>query len=140
MSVPTAFNAIRTRLADMTLTGTPPIKYDNQPEGTNTGHFQRPDNSEWLQLHITVGDAALAMFGAQKTYRHIGIATVSIHSPLGKGDKTALDLAEEINQEFRLVTFSSVRAKVPIIRPIGQVQEKWWRVDVIIPFTHDEVV
>lgn len=134
-NIPTIHNTLRARMADQSLTGLAQanIEYDNAP-------FDQPDNSMWMRWHIRVTESHIAELGAQKSHRHVGMATAQIFAPLRIGDAAALTVANEVAAAFRDVTVSQIHLMSPTIRAVGRQEEKWWQVNVNCPFWAFEIV
>ena len=132
MSYEAQHNAIRTRL-DTEWADRTPVSYPNVP-------FEPPkSDSPWIRLTILDSPSFQASMGAeQNIYRHPGIITVNIFTPLNRGDKQALVLADAVSAIFRSWRdpVTRIRFKDPDLARIGP-DDKWYHVAVSVPFERD---
>lgn len=109
--------------------------------------FTPPTKASWIQVSIQSGDAAQIEFGSPggATHRHPGIVTVQVFTPANWGDKTCLDLADQVAALFRRqrVSFEdedgkhgSIVFRSPAVRTIG-VDGAYFQTNVSIPFVRD---
>jgi len=108
--------------------------------------FTPPQRAAWLAVSIQSGDAAQLELGQSATHRHPGIATVQVFVPVNWGDKTALDIADEVAALFRRqrVNLEDDQSRVlgtvvfrsPAVRTIG-VDGAFFQVNVSVPFVRD---
>ena len=108
--------------------------------------FTPPQKASWINVTIQSGDAAQIELGEYATHRHPGIVVVQVFVPANWGDKTALDLADQIAALFRRqrVSFDDEQNQVwgtivfrsPSVRTIG-VDGAFFQVNVNIPFVRD---
>ncbi len=74
-------------------------------------------------------------------YRHNGILTLMIFTPLNQGDAEALQIADEVAAIFR--GWQDLTSKVffrtpPFVRRIGS-EGKWYQANVLCPFERDSL-
>jgi hypothetical protein len=70
-------------------------------------------------------------------YRHNGVVTVMIFSPVNTGEKEALALADHATAVYRGWTGSGLRfRRPPFVRQIGP-DRKWYHLNVLCPFERD---
>lgn len=111
-----------------------PTQFDNQAQ------FQKPDNSEWVRFSIRPAvSTQVDITSNNPRTRTTGVILIQIFSPLGKGDKAAMQLADAIKAQFRMVTAEGVTYQEPTITTVGE-REGWWQVNVTCPFQYDEIV
>lgn len=126
-------NAIRTRFKTQIADAQSlPTQYDNQK-------YDNPDNVLWCRLTIKFGESLQVASGGASgnRYRTSGIMYAQLFSPLGKGDKDQLHLADIIKSAFRCVTDSGVKFKTPSIKPKGRFGKEW-QVNIECPFYADD--
>lgn len=135
MSYETQDNAIRSRFATLMAGGSGlPIAYPNV-------EFTQPANTPWCRLHIQDTEANQVSMGnpGNNFYRHPGLVTVMIFTPLNQGDKEALAIADEVAAIFRNWQDPTTRVffrRPPYVRRIGA-ESKWYHVNVLCPFERD---
>lgn len=103
--------------------------------------FTPPESSEWIAVSIRAGDSQQIEIGSPTiTHRHSGLVYVQIFSPIGKGDKAALDIADQIAALFRRyrqsVTNGGIVFRTPTIRAVG-VDGAFFQVNVSVPYVRD---
>jgi Bacteriophage related domain of unknown function len=109
--------------------------------------FTPPTKAAWLQVFIQAGDAAQIEFGSlgNATHRHPGIVVVQVFTPANWGDKTALELGDQVAALFRRQRsdfededgkHGSIVFRSPAVRAIG-VDGAYFQVNVSIPFVRD---
>ena len=101
--------------------------------------FNPPDNASWVRFttqHSTAFQASMGDPG-NNFIRHPGVVTVMIFSPLNRGDKAALELADNAAAVFRGYQSAGVYFRSPpSIRRVG-VDGKWYHINVVCPFERD---
>jgi len=103
--------------------------------------FTPPSKASWIAVTIQAGDSAQIELGADKVvHRHPGLVVIQVFSPANWGDKTALDLADQVAALFRRQRLSytdgSILFRTPTVREIG-VDGSLFQVNVSIPFVRD---
>lgn len=109
------------------------IEYDNAP-------FDQPQNEAWIRWHVRITERRMIEFGSVKTYKSFGSGMAQIFTPLETGDAQALELANTIEAQFRMVTVNGVHWLTPTMVNVGRVDKKWWQVNVICPFWEYETL
>lgn len=127
-------NAIRDRF-DTEWAGTTPIAWPN-------AEFSPPDDADWVRFVLDDAAARQASFGDDTNfYRHTGLVTVMIFTTLNKGDKAALELADQVLGIFRHyvdATNKILFREAPFIRRVGAT-DRWYHVNALCPFQRDEL-
>lgn len=110
--------------------------------------FTPPQKASWISVTIQNGDAAqLDLAGPYSTHRHPGMVVVQVFVPANWGDKTALDLADEVAALFRRQQVSlkvdevekgAMVFRSPSVRVIG-VDGAFFQVNVNVPFVRDYI-
>lgn len=125
-------NAIRTRFSTQ-WGSTTPVQYAGQ-------NFTPDEGEAWVRLVVLDATAYQASFGdTTNYYRHPGVVIVSIFIPTSKGDKEALQLADQVASIFRNWSDSTTRMRFqapPSIKTIGEAKP-WYQINVICPFIRD---
>jgi len=109
--------------------------------------FTPPSKASWLRVAIQSGDAAQIEFGSPgaATQRHPGIVLIQVFTPANWGDKTALDIGDQVAALFRRQRsdftdlegkHGSIVFRSPAVRSIG-VDGAYFQVNVSIPFVRD---
>lgn len=109
--------------------------------------FTPPSKASWIAVTLQSGDAAQIEFGSPGgvVHRHPGNLVVQVFTPANWGDKTALDLADQVAALFRRqrVSFEdddgkhgSIVFRSPAVRTIG-VDGAFFQVNVSVPFVRD---
>jgi hypothetical protein len=103
--------------------------------------FTPPSKASWLAVTIRAGEAFQVEIGSPKVVqRHPGLVVVQVFTPANWGDKTALDLADQVAALFRRQRLSytdgSVLFRTPSIRVVG-VEGANFQVNVTVPFVRD---
>lgn len=113
------------------------VQYDNEP-------FDGPDESAlwndavWIRFRVIPGDSRQVQAGLKGTFRTPGVCIAMIFCKENKGDKLALEMADIIKTAFRAVSYQGVNFQVPFVGS-GRLEQKWWLLNVTIPFISDEV-
>lgn len=136
MSYESQHNAIRARFAAQ-WGSTTPVAWPNVD-------FTPPDNTAWVRLNVADADTRQASFGdpGNNVHRHTGLVTVMIFTPLGQGDKEALELADQAAAIFRGWQDSSsgvLFRSPPFVRQIGS-EKKWFHLNLLCPFQRDSLL
>ena len=110
------------------------VAYENSP-------LKQPVDKEqkWINLVILWDEQSQVAMGATPRWRQTGIMVAQINVPLGEGDSTAREIADNITTHFRGVSFSSITFRAVQPRRVGRVGN-WWRFDLNCPFYIDEVI
>ena len=131
-------NAIRGRFETQYAMGT------NHPVAFANAKFEnKPTASPWMQLWIQDAGANQASFGdpGNNFYRHVGLVTVMIFTPLNQGDAEALQLGDEVTAIFRGWQDPTTRVLfrlAPYVRRVGS-DGKWYQVNALMPFERDSL-
>lgn len=109
----------------------------------NTSFTPVGDNP-WVRLVIREGAASQISLGSPKSLdRHTGIVYVQVFTPKGQGEDRGRWLAEKACAVFRKVDVNASPGKltfrVPYIYSVDATGDDWWQVNVVCPFTFDEV-
>jgi len=131
------FDAIRARFkaqVEDTISPSLPTQYDNAP-------FTQPEDSQWCRLTILPAGSTQEDIGtATHRYRTVGVIIAQIFTPLEKGDKEPLIVADTIKTPFRSVSAAGVVYRTPSIGVPGRSRDnKWWQVNLTCPFYADDV-
>lgn len=105
------------------------IAFDNVP-------FDVPTTS-WVRLVVNPGVSEQVAMGATKQFRHSGLITVQVFTPVDKGSQAAFDLADDVSEIWRGASFSGIIARVPSATVAG-VRDGWFQINVDVPFYFDE--
>jgi hypothetical protein len=105
------------------------IKYENAD--------CKPTANDWVSIAIVRGNSDRASLGTSPLYRHIGIISISIFTPLKTGTKAAVEHAEVIDGIFREATFNNITCRVPSIKNAANFNG-WYRLNVTIPYFRNE--
>lgn len=136
MTIETIANSIRSRFGTTVEdVESVTVHYDNEP-------FESPGDSAWIRCHIVFGEAVRRSLGSSSSrYRSVGVMMANIYTPIGKGDKAGLAIAETVRDAFRSVTADGISYRVPSVIPVGRSDNgKWWQINVNCPFYFDELV
>lgn len=127
----TLHNAVRTRFGTLVEdTESVTVQYDNQDKVP-------PNDALWIRFSVRPGASFQASRGGStKLFRTSGVALAQIFSPLDRGDKEALALADTIASSFRATSVGSVVYETPSVRVIGS-DGRAWQVNVECPFFAD---
>lgn len=111
-----------------------PTQYDNQSD------FAKPDNADWVRMNIRpAASVQVDICPGKPRSRTTGSIIFQVFSPIGKGDASAMKLADRIKSAFRMVTADGIVYSEPTITTVG-VTQAWWQVNVTCPFQYDEIV
>lgn len=135
MSYEAQDNALRTRFSTQYALGT------NHPVAYPNAEFTQPVDSPWLRFVVQDTEARQASMGdpGNNFYRHPGLVTVMIFTPLNQGDAEALQIADEVAAIFRNWQDPTTRVffrRPPYVRRVGA-ESKWYHVNVLCPFERD---
>jgi hypothetical protein len=106
--------------------------------------FTPPTKAGWLRVVLQAGDAAQIEIGGtpKNIHRHPGLVLIQVFVPANWGDKTALDLADQVAALFRRVrvehTDGSIVFRTPTVRAIGP-SGAYYQVNVSVPFVRDHL-
>lgn len=111
---------------------TTPIAYDNVA-------FNADLNPEFVAFSISFGAQNQASIGApnHNIYRQRGIVSVRIFTPLDRGAKRGMQLADQVSALFRTKNISGITFKSPSTTVVGQF-DGVFQVNVAISFYYDE--
>lgn len=144
MSYEAQHNALRNRFATE-WDDTTPVEWPNGPplEPPNAEEPTPPSTEldAWVRFVIEDIEANQASMGdpGNNVHRHEGAVVVMIFTPSGEGDQRALELADQAAAIYRgwLAPGTGLRfRRAPFIRRVGQ-EQKWYHVNVLIPFERD---
>lgn len=110
------------------------VQYDNEP-------FELDESSLWndaIWVRFKVIPGTTTQVQAPSHYRTPGICIAMIFCKENKGDKLALEMADIIKSAFRAVSYQGVNFQVPFVGS-GRLEQKWWLLNVTIPFISDDV-
>ena len=131
-----AFNSVRSRFNSLFgSSGTESastVVFDNDPT-------KPPSDTQWVSFSITTGDTDVVGAGESAWGRTFGMATAMILTPLGRGTKTALSLADKIATKFRSITDNGVAYDTPYLSTVGR-RGQWWQTNCNIRFRLEEVM
>jgi hypothetical protein len=93
----------------------------------------------WVRFNVIPGESGRAALG-KDFVRHVGVIMIQIFTPLGSGEMTARDLADEVTDIYRGAMLSGFRFGEPSISRTGPDGEGWFMATATIPYQRDEVV
>lgn len=108
------------------------VIYDNDPT-------KPPSDTQWINFSITTGITDVVGAGDTAWGRTVGMATAMIFSPLGRGTKTTLVLADAIMTKFRSLTDNGVAYDTPYLLSVGR-RGQWWQTNCNIRFRLEEAI
>lgn len=134
MSYEAQHNALRTRFS--TEWGA-----ETQVEWPNAPVLQPPDTDPWVRFLIHDMEASQVSMGdpGNNVHRHEGAVVIMIFTPAGAGDQRALELADRAAAIFRgwQAPGTGLRfLRPPFVRRVGQ-EQKWYHINVFVPFERD---
>ena len=110
--------------------------YDNEP-------YTPAANTPWVRLAVRDGNSKQISLGVPSLDRHAGIVFVQVFSPLGTGDSRARWLADKACGVFRKrdldTTTGSMTFGVPYTVAAETPGDNWFQINVLCPFTADEL-
>lgn len=111
------------------------VHYPNHP-------WSEPaEGSIWCMCQVSPGTQSIDGFGAPgaNPYQHVGVLTLSVYGPLGKGEAAILAKVEAIKAAFRSTTRDGVSFLSPYHTVLGELPGKpLWAVAVTIPYRAEE--
>lgn len=117
---------------------TTPIAWDSRP-------FEPPVNAAWVRPQVFEGAAAQVSIGAvgnahaPARFRHLGEFVIEVFVPLGMGAGAARGHADALAALYRGKRQNFVTFLAPTVIKIGAEQDRWWRLNVIVPFRWDAI-
>lgn len=119
-------------------------RFDTQWSATEVAwpnqKFKPPEAIAWVRFNVRNADARQASFGDETNfYRHPGVVTVQVFAPIVKGDKEALQLADQVSTIFRNWSDSGTGIRFlqpPTVKTIGT-DVNWHQVNVVMPYYRD---
>tara|TARA_R100000655_G_scaffold14716_2_gene33098 strand:+ start:1355 stop:1768 length:414 start_codon:yes stop_codon:yes gene_type:complete len=127
------FEAIRSRFATQIGSGQSiNVVYDNGPEPASI-------TSSWCRFIVGIDNQEQISMGTVR-YRLTGTATARLFTPIAKGDRTAMDLADAVVAAFRGVRLTSpdvIFTPPPGVIGTADQQDAWSILTVEIPFRAD---
>ena len=125
-------NTIQSRFASLIETPLAvAVQYDGEPE-------EPPGNTTWIHLSVRPSGVEPLDGASQTSYRAAGVGIAMIFVPLDEGDAPALSIADSVVAAFRSVQDRGVTFFSPTVKP-SQRENRWWRVNVAIPYEAIEV-
>lgn len=104
-----------------------PIAFDNVPSNnTNT-------SVSWVRLSVNLGRTFEEEKGDDGVGRRIGTIVVQIYTPLTKGTKAGLDLADAVELIFRRKDFNGVYCDEPYTVTVTDA-DNFYQHNTIVPF------
>ena len=139
MTFEAVHNTIRNRFNAQLVTGgslaADDVAWDNLAFDTHN----EGDSSKWVRLNVIPGESESLGLGSS-LMRVEGYVQASVFLTIDKGDKLALELADEIVAAFNSVTETysgnTVVFRTPSDQNVGR-EGSWWQVNVLIPFYSD---
>ena len=135
MSLSTAIGAIKSRWVSQ-WGNTTPTAYENSIYNAVPG-------TSWVRLTVRPGASSQISLGAPSLDRHAGIVFVQIFTPLSQGAERSNWLADRAIPVFRKVNLNasdcSVTFHVPYSISAETGGDDWFQVNVLCPYTLDEV-
>lgn len=127
---------IRTRFVNQFVAARPTVPYrlpNDQP-------YEPLPTTTWARLTVlpATGDHA-GIGGNTRLFRYLGLIDVQIFVPLGEGDGTAHEIADDVETIFRGITDGNVRTRGPGRQVIGETKEGFFCVSVLTKFWADYV-
>lgn len=89
--------------------------------------------SEYVRITIQNGDAFQVSMGDNPSFRHVGVVFVQIFTATDIGSGRALELADLVDQLFRIAVVSNIHFSVPQVKRIRN-ESEWFQVNVSIAF------
>jgi|TARA_R110002167_G_scaffold92478_1_gene248331 hypothetical protein len=134
-----AYNTILTRFKGQMDSSRPNVKIswpniDFDPEAD----FNTSTDEAWARVTVQGGEAFQASLGGTgyRRWRHLGLVTVQVFSPMGEGLQTSLDVADDVVAALEGVTTSSVEIHASSVNPIGR-DGAFFQTNVRTPFRFD---
>ena len=111
---------------------TTPVAYDNVA-------FDVDLHPEFVSFSVSFGSQEQKSTGSpgHNFYRQKGIVSVRIFTPLDRGAKRGMQLADQISALFRTKTISGITFKSPSTTVVGQFDGSY-QVNIAISFFYDE--
>ena len=115
--------------------GATPVAYQNEP-------FSPPTDAAYVSLVVKPDTAFQHEMGSTNVYfRHPGLIFVMIFVPPDDGIHGALVLADNAAAIFRRqssgFTDGRILFRAPTIQPLGNTDEGWFHVNVVVPYIRD---
>jgi len=105
--------------------------------------FKPPNRAPWVKFRILDKDANQASFGTPNNnfFRYVGVVQMIVFTPLGEGEKEALELVDLADTVYKNWSHSSgVRfLNPPRVQTVGEEADKWHQVNIIAPFSRDSL-
>lgn len=115
---------------------TTPTAHENTP-------FSPSGDSPWVRLAVRDGGATQVSLGPQSRDRHSGIVYVQVFVPARQGEERGRWLASKAAAVFRKVDVVATQGvatfRVPYVYSVDVGEEDWWQLNVVCPYTFDEV-
>lgn len=109
-----------------------PVAYDNDDK------FKTP-NSPWVRFNIQHNTGNQASIGSPSSnyFRREGIIFASCFTKAEGGNKTALEMADDVINIFQGQDADGIHYYNCSVREIGQDQQGWYQVNCLISFRYD---
>jgi len=138
------YNALRGRFeTQIEVALSMPVLYDNAPPfGSDASPYsvQDPLTDTWVDLSVQPAGARQAETRGENAanFRTSGNLVAVCRGPLALGDAGMLSLVDAIVSAFRAVQTADFHLMVPSPSP-GYRDGQWHRIDVVCPFTADDL-
>lgn len=109
---------------------TTPIAWDNV-------HYTPVPETSFVKFAVLPGTAWVASLGTSPSYRHTGIISINIHTPIDAGTTTAKTLADTASAVFRGWQSGGLVCRSPYITFNGE-EDGWYKINVTVGFFRDE--
>ena len=111
-----------------------PVAYPDVP-------FSVPDGKTWVRLNVSHYDGYQASIGAPSAnrMRRIGLVTVQVFCPQGKGGLDALKKADLAISSFQGANLDGIVFYDVHMKDIGNDGSGWYQVNVLATFRYDEI-
>lgn len=96
-----------------------------------------PPNAAWVRFSIVPGESFQASLGSTPYWRHAGAIIVQCFDLVNKGEKDALNMADDAASIFRGWQSGSILCKSPFITTVGP-DGKYFQINMTVPFQFDE--
>ena len=104
------------------------VAFDPEPVNEFVDFYVIPGGSNG----ISVGTPTVPLI------RYTGVAMAIIHTTINSGEQRGRQLSQTVIDGFRNLSFTNIICRSPYINIIGVVN-KFYQVNVIIPFQRDEI-
>ncbi len=111
--------------------------------------FVKPAAGPWVRFTVldTLG-SQIEMGSTNNTHRVYGSLIMQVFVPVDSGDGAALALGDALGELYRqkILNFSDVppsgmvRMRDPVVKTIGNSDEAYYQVNVLVPFHRDDLL